>query len=745
VLSDVICCEGALDWGRVCQDRRVAGLRERWNDPESAALADDLVARYTGTSRNAYRDRYLQTVLTAVKALDQLSTDPTAVELAAWFHRAIHDPGSTPAADAEASAELAEEVLPGHGVTAARTAEVARLVRLTGGVGEPKSPDPNGDVLLDAVNAVLADARYPAHAAEVRRDASASAEPRRRYDEVRTQLSEPIYRTGLARDRFESKARTNLENELSTLEALIPAPWAGWQRAALVVAAVLTAFLAFLTAFAATRQPWRVPEYSEDAVWPAVLLTVLALVAVPAVYRYSRQSSRAARVVAGLVIAIGVVGVVAVLIASPETTEGSGIGQRVPLLAVSSALLVVAGVAALIASRRPARPRNRGQLLAGLGAAAVIVLVLVFVVDPLQRTYLLGANEHLEGQHQPAAQNVRSELTGQIAWSAPAGNSGDSLRDLVATSSGIAVSRQTGTVEMLDPASGQVRWQYSRSDSNEHPRLYVINGGQSLLADFDDLGYFVLAADTGRRTAAWPSKTKDYFVDNQDPLVTGRTVSRGSDKLYGTDPDGSNRWTYEPGSCTDIGAAATADAVVASLSHSCGDAGSELVGLNVKNGKRLWNHAGSVGELKPVGSWIVGIDPGAHGTLVGIEPRSGEIRWRQPLPKPGTCQPKLETADNLAVLISCESTTRTGLAALDPATGRQVWAATVAVPSGQRYAVTRDGRVVFADDAADGCRLTTVSAQQTTQLVKGAHCGRGVVAAGNLLLAVNDRTIVALR
>ncbi|MGW6281103.1 outer membrane protein assembly factor BamB family protein [Kribbella sp. NPDC055071] len=731
----------------------MAGLRERWNDvlPDAGPLADDLASRYTGPSRNAYRDLYLETVLTALKELDQLSTDPTAVELAAWFHRAVHERGNTPAEDAEASARLAEDVLPGYDVTAARTEEVARLVRLTGGLGELKDKDPNGAVLLDAVNAVLADRRYQTHSAQVRRDAgTAESETRRRYDEIRTLLNAPIYRTGLGRDRFEDRARTNLETELTTLEGLIPAPWAGWQRAALIVCAVLIALSAFLAAFGATRQPWRVPAYSEDAVWPAVVLAVLALAAVPVVYRYSRRPTRAARTVAGVMIAVGVIGIVAVWIKSPETTEGSGIGARVPLLVISSALLIVAGVACVAASRQRPRPRNRGQLLAGAGVAVVIVLALFFVIDPLERTFLLAANEHLEGQHPPAAQNVRSELTGAEAWSVPAGNAGDSLRDMAATNSGIAVSRQTGTIEMLDPASGQVRWRYTRSDSNEHPRLYVIDGGRSLLADFDDLGYFVLAADTGRRTAAWGDGTKDYFVDNRDPLVTGRSVSKGSDKVFGMDTDGSSRWTYAPGTCTDISAAATADAVVVGLSHSCGTAGSELVGLNVKEGKQLWRHPESAGNLTAVGGSVVGIVPdpgtsGTQGTLIGIEPRSGEIKWRQPLPKTGTCPPTIETADNLVVLMSCESPTRTGTTAFDASTGRQVWSATTPVPYGQAYGVTSDGRVVFGDDAADGCRLTTVGAHPATQLAKGVQCDRGVVAAGNLVLAVGDRTIVALR
>lgn len=180
----------------------MAGLRELWTDviPDAGELADDLVGRYAGKSRYVYRDRYLETVLIALESLDQLSTDPTAVRLAAWFHRAVHQPGSTAQEDAEASAQMVEQVLPAYGVTPARTAEVARLVRLTGGTAPVKTQDANADVLLDAVNAILADKRYPTHAGEVRRDAEREAEDPSAEKDLRPQTSAPktTARTGLS-------------------------------------------------------------------------------------------------------------------------------------------------------------------------------------------------------------------------------------------------------------------------------------------------------------------------------------------------------------------------------------------------------------------------------------------------------------------------------------------------------------------------------------------------------------------
>ncbi|HET6987387.1 MAG TPA: Pyrrolo-quinoline quinone, partial [Kribbella sp.] len=215
-------------------------LRGRWGElvPGSASLADELVARYVERTRRAYRDQYLEIVLTALDSLIQLSTDPTSVRLAAWFHRAVHEPAGTPAEDAEASARLAEQVLPRYGVPPIRIAEVARLIRLTGDLAAPPPDvyapprrDANGDVLLDAVNAILAadPSRYAVHTAEVRRDAGdRKAALEQRYDEVRELLDGHLYRTQLARQRLGPVARANLESELAGLDSELPAPWRGW-------------------------------------------------------------------------------------------------------------------------------------------------------------------------------------------------------------------------------------------------------------------------------------------------------------------------------------------------------------------------------------------------------------------------------------------------------------------------------------------------------------------------------------
>ncbi len=93
--------------------------------------------------------------------------DLATVQLAAWFHDAVYRPDRSE--NEERSAALAERALPELGVDAARTAEVARLVRLTI-THDPAPEDLDGAVLCDADLAVLAGSPegYAAYAAAVR-------------------------------------------------------------------------------------------------------------------------------------------------------------------------------------------------------------------------------------------------------------------------------------------------------------------------------------------------------------------------------------------------------------------------------------------------------------------------------------------------------------------------------------------------------------------------------------------------
>jgi outer membrane protein assembly factor BamB len=336
--------------------------------------------------------------------------------------------------------------------------------------------------------------------------------------------------------------------------------------------------------------------------------------------------------------------------------------------------------------------------------------------------------------------------------------SGAGAEEAVATKYGIAIPRQTGVVEMLDAATGEVRWRYSRSDSDEKPDIVATGNGQFVLAEFPDVGYLLLDADTGKRKAAWPGDTRQHSIQQADPLLTGEDVTRGSDKLYGVDPDGSNRWTFEPGRCTDIGAVSTTDTVVAFLGHSCGSDPDEMAGLDLKSGKKLWSKAPTDMYRRPivVGGLVVVAEPGGDSdvpaALVGIEPRTGETKWRWPVPRDWACRTLLNAAGKYLVVVDCpgpatQENRKTIVTAIDAVSGETAWQTTAPVSPRARVAVTTDGRVVSLARESDGCVANVISStgHRQVKLPNTISCSRDAIAIGNLILTSGSGSVIALR
>lgn len=146
--------------------------------PDPTPYADNLLARWQEPQRRYHTLTHLTAVLDHIDVLereldlDQAGTPAPApastptpipapdpdlalalVRLAAWFHDAVYAPDRSE--NEERSARLAERALPEAGVAPEKTAEVARLVRLT--VTHAPAPDDlNGQVLCDADLAILA-------------------------------------------------------------------------------------------------------------------------------------------------------------------------------------------------------------------------------------------------------------------------------------------------------------------------------------------------------------------------------------------------------------------------------------------------------------------------------------------------------------------------------------------------------------------------------------------------------------
>ncbi|RCG18199.1 hypothetical protein DQ392_15295 [Streptomyces reniochalinae] len=220
-------------------DTLLRSARGGTEGPDPAPYGEDLLHRWAEPHRRYHATAHLSAVLDRVEELtarldepvpagdtgDEPALnrcDPDAVRLAAWFHDAVYRPDRSE--NEERSARLAERALPEAGVPARRTAEVARLVRLTV-THDPAPDDVNGALLCDADLAVLAGSpeEYAHYAAEVRQEYAFV--PDAAFREGRTAVLRQLlclphlFRTAYARGHWEQPARHNLTTELRLLAA----------------------------------------------------------------------------------------------------------------------------------------------------------------------------------------------------------------------------------------------------------------------------------------------------------------------------------------------------------------------------------------------------------------------------------------------------------------------------------------------------------------------------------------------
>ncbi|MFJ3724230.1 hypothetical protein ACIPYQ_16870 [Streptomyces sp. NPDC090045] len=191
-------------------------------DRDPAPYADRLLAAWAEPQRRYHTTAHLADVLARIDVLAPHAADLAAVQLAAWFHDAVYRPDRSE--NEERSAALAERALPELGIADVRTAEVARLVRLTV-THDPAPGDTDGEVLCDADLAVLAGApeAYAGYAAAVRAEYGFVPDEAFRTGRaavLRQLLDLPrLFRTPYGTTHWEAPARANLAAELAALDA----------------------------------------------------------------------------------------------------------------------------------------------------------------------------------------------------------------------------------------------------------------------------------------------------------------------------------------------------------------------------------------------------------------------------------------------------------------------------------------------------------------------------------------------
>ncbi|MFE1884024.1 HD domain-containing protein [Streptomyces diastatochromogenes] len=209
-----------LDALRLRFTRALEGARAPGGGPDPAPYADNLLTRWQEPQRHYHTPAHLTAVLDHVDVLEEYAADPDVVRLAAWFHDAVYLPDRSE--NEERSAHLAERALREAGVPEAKTAEVARLVRLTV-THDPADDDRDGQVLCDADLAILAapPSAYATYTAEVREEyhfVPNDAFREGRSAILRQLLDLPrLFHTPYGQEHWEPTARYNLAAELEML------------------------------------------------------------------------------------------------------------------------------------------------------------------------------------------------------------------------------------------------------------------------------------------------------------------------------------------------------------------------------------------------------------------------------------------------------------------------------------------------------------------------------------------------
>lgn len=185
---------------------------------------NQLVAAYSEKHRHYHTLQHLRECLAHFEAAASLARHPAEVELALWFHDAVHDPRRHD--NEERSADWARRTVLGAGCDAAVAERVHALVMAT--KGHAASDDPDTALLLDIDLAILgaSEARFQEYERQVRAEYAHVPDAEfhaRRADVLAGFAGRPrLYLTGPFHDALEQRARANLRRSQETPKTLLP-------------------------------------------------------------------------------------------------------------------------------------------------------------------------------------------------------------------------------------------------------------------------------------------------------------------------------------------------------------------------------------------------------------------------------------------------------------------------------------------------------------------------------------------
>lgn len=183
--------------------------------PSHPEIGADLLRRWQESHRHYHDLRHLAESLAALAAF---GSGDLAARLAIWFHDAVLELRPD---DERRSATLAADMLATAGYPSSLVTAVERLVLVTAN-HQPIGHDPLGCAVSDADLWILGapPSRYAASVADLRREYAHLSEPDwtlQRRLRLSALLATPIYHSPAAQAALTSRARQNLEHELSGL------------------------------------------------------------------------------------------------------------------------------------------------------------------------------------------------------------------------------------------------------------------------------------------------------------------------------------------------------------------------------------------------------------------------------------------------------------------------------------------------------------------------------------------------
>lgn len=179
---------------------------------------DDLLSRYSESHRSYHVVQHLRECIATFSLLRSVANQPSAVELALWFHDAFYDNDGN---NEKRSAEMAVRVLRKAKVSESLVTLVRTLIMSTQHDVSPVSIDEQ--VMVDVDLAILGaqEIRFAEYEQQIRQEYSHIAIEQFRTGRknlLESFLRRPrIYSTEVMFDRLENQARRNLVNAIQAL------------------------------------------------------------------------------------------------------------------------------------------------------------------------------------------------------------------------------------------------------------------------------------------------------------------------------------------------------------------------------------------------------------------------------------------------------------------------------------------------------------------------------------------------